>query len=105
MMLTSTLTAASQTTPPARVRELLNLRPGDKIGYVIDGEDVRLVNASADQTDDPVIDGFLAFLGREMEAHPERISAVPASLLSRAQELWAKVSIDHDAPIEGAIEL
>lgn len=52
-----------------------------------------------------MIDGFLEFLGRDMEAHPERISTVPVSLFARAQELWAKVSIDHDAPIEGAIEL
>lgn len=52
-----------------------------------------------------MIEGFLAFLGRDLEAHPERISAVPVSLLARAQELWAKVSIDHDVPIEGAIEL
>lgn len=104
-MLTSTLTAASQTTPPARVRDLLHLEPGDKIGYIIDGEEVRLVNASEDRRDDPVIEGFLAFLARDMEAHPERISPVPESLLARAQELWAKVDIDHDAPIEDAIEL
>lgn len=104
-MLTSKLTSASQTTPPARVREILHLQPGDSIGYIISGEEVRLVNASADQTDDPVIEGFLAFLGRDMESHPERISIIPASLLARAQELWAKVHIDHNAPIDGAIEL
>ena len=104
-LLTSTLTAASQTTPPSLVRELLHLAPGDKIGYVIDGGEVRLVNASEDRRDDPVVEGFLAFLARDLKIHPERISLIPESLLERAEALWARVDIDHDAPIEGAIEL
>lgn len=35
-----TLTSKGQTTVPAEVRELLNLRPGDRIRYVASGERV-----------------------------------------------------------------
>ncbi len=38
----STLTSKGQTTVPAEVREMLNLKPGDKIRYVIYGDKVFL---------------------------------------------------------------
>ncbi|MDB5524622.1 MAG: Regulators of stationary/sporulation expression protein [Rhizobium sp.] len=36
----ATLTSKGQTTVPAEVRELLNLKPGDRIRYVTDGDRV-----------------------------------------------------------------
>lgn len=38
----STLTSKGQTTIPAEVRSVLNLRPGDKIRYVVQGNKVSL---------------------------------------------------------------
>ena len=41
-MLHSTLTSKGQTTIPAPVREALNLKPGDKISYQVEGDRVTL---------------------------------------------------------------
>ena len=38
----STLTSKGQTTIPVEVREALNLRPGDKIRYIVNGGKVSL---------------------------------------------------------------
>jgi len=104
-MLTSKITQRSQTTLPPGVRKVLDLEPGERIGYVIEGGHVRLVNATAFEHDDPVLTKFLAFLQRDLAKHPDRMSAFPASLLERAGVAAAGVAIDHDAPIDGAITL
>jgi len=104
-MLTSKVTARSQTTLPPGVRKVLGLGPGERVGYVIEGNDVRLVNASAAEHDDPVLEHFLDFLKRDLQAHPHRVAAFPASLLERVRAAAAGVEIDHDAPLEGAIAL
>lgn len=107
MMFTSTLTPQSQTTPPAPVRKLLHLEPGDKVGYVVEGDEVRLINATREASDesDPVIEQFLAFLSRDIKNRRGDVQPLPEWLRARAHELVAMVEIDHDAPIEGAIEL
>ncbi len=107
MMFTSTLTPQSQTTPPVAVRRLLHLEPGDKVGYLVEGDEVRLINATREAAgeSDPVIERFLAFLAQDLEKRPDEIQPVPAWLLARARDLVEAVAIDHDAPIEGAIEL
>jgi antitoxin PrlF len=104
-MLTSKITQRSQTTLPPGVRTALGLEPGERLGYMIAGNDVRLVNATALEHDDPVLTKFLAFLQRDMAKHPDRISAFPRSLLDRARAAAEGVAIDHDAPIDGAIAL
>lgn len=104
-VVTSKLTERSQTTLPRAVRTVLGLREGQQLGYVIEGNQVRLVNASSGEHQDPVLDGFLAFLGQDMAGHPERIRAFPAALLARAKAAARGVRIDHDAPIEGAITI
>jgi antitoxin PrlF len=75
------------------------------VGYVIEGNEVRLVNAATLEHDDPVLNEFLAFVARDLAEHPDRISIFPASLLERARALTAGVSVDHEAPITGAIAL
>lgn len=104
-MLTSKLTERSQTTLPPGVRRVLDLDPGERIGYIIEGNDVRLVNASAEETEDPVLSEFLAFLERDMIEHPDRLKPFPKSLLKRARALTANIGIDHGASIDGAIAL
>jgi antitoxin PrlF len=105
-MLTSKLTERSQTTVPPGVRAALGVGPGERLGYVIQGDEVKLVNASAiEEAEDPVLGRFLEFLATDLAVHPERITPVPASLLERARELTAGVEIDHDAPIDGVTAL
>lgn len=102
---TSKLTDRSQTTLPRAVRTVLGLEAGARLGYVIEGNNVRLVNASALEDEDPVLEKFLAFLGRDMAENPDRIEAFPESLLRRARKVTEGVAIDHDAPLDGAVDL
>lgn len=105
-MLTSTLNQRSQVTVPAAVRSALGLRPGDRLGYMIQGDQVTLVNASAiEKAEDPILDSFLAFLATDLADHPERITPVSASLLARARGLTSDVAIDHDAHMDGETAL
>lgn len=105
-VVTSKVTERSQTTLPPSVRTVLGLKKGERLGYVIEGSNVRLINASAaEEHEDPVLDGFLAFLARDMKENPSRVKPFPAALLRRARELTGDVEIDHGAPIEGATAL
>lgn len=104
-VITSKVTERLQTTLPPAVRTVLGLQPGERIGYVIEGSEIRLVNASALEHEDPVLDRFLTFLGRDLAKHPDRLSAFPASLLQRVRTIASGVTIDHEAPIDGAIAL
>jgi len=40
------MTAKGQITLPVAIRKRLGLKPGDKVGFVRDGEEIRLVNVS-----------------------------------------------------------
>jgi antitoxin PrlF len=42
-MQTSTVTSKGQVTIPADVRKRLGLQPGDHVGFIVDGDEVRLV--------------------------------------------------------------
>ena len=42
-MQTSTLTTKGQVTIPADVRRRLGLHPGDRVAFIVDGDEVRLV--------------------------------------------------------------
>ena len=46
-MVTSTLTSKNQTTIPAKVREFLDLKPGDRLGFEIEDGIVVLKKVSA----------------------------------------------------------
>jgi antitoxin PrlF len=100
-MLTSKVTERSQTTLPAGVRAALGIGPGERLGYVIEGNEVRLVNASALEHQDPVLDGFLSFIAGDIARHPDHVAPFPPALLERAKALTAGIEIDHDEPIEG----
>ena len=104
-MLTSKLTERSQTTLPPGVRKVLELEPGERVGYVIRGDKVELVNASSALNYDPLLDGFLDFVERDIAAHPGRIQPFPAQLINRIRKATRGVKIDHDAEIEGVTAL
>lgn len=43
VMIESSITAKGQTTLPVRVREALSVQPGDRVRYVIQGDEVRIL--------------------------------------------------------------
>ena len=104
-MLKSKVTARSQTTLPSGVRKVLGLEPGEQLGYIIEGNGVRLVNASTLENEDPVLTSFLAFLARDLKEHPENVALFPAALLERARAAADNVDIDHEKDIEDAIDI
>ncbi len=55
-MPTTTLTSRGQTTIPKSIRDALRLQPGDRVEFVLDGEEVILRRAGADLT---ALDGLL----------------------------------------------
>lgn len=96
----STLTDRYQTTVPETVRRVLRLGKRDKLHYSIrpSGE-VVLSRAATVPASDPVLDAFLAFLARDMAAHPEQLQALDAGLASKLQSLVGGVEIDLDAAL------
>ncbi|MGQ0563150.1 MAG: type II toxin-antitoxin system PrlF family antitoxin [Gemmatimonadota bacterium] len=105
-MLTSKITERSQTTVPSGVRAALGLRPGERLGYIIQGDEVKLVNASAvEDAGDPVLAQFLEFLASDIAAARNHVAPFPTALLERARALTSSVVIDHDAPVEGVTAL
>jgi antitoxin PrlF len=91
----STLTDRYQTTVPDAVRRALKLRKRDKIRYVVrpDGA-VLLTRAETDEESDPVVRKFLAFLARDMEAHPTQIRGIDPALVRRVRSLVKGVKVD-----------
>ena len=63
------------------------------------------MSASMRKHDDPVLEKFLALVGRDLELHPDRVAVFPASLLARARAMTSGIIVDHESPIEGAIAL
>ena len=59
-MIVSRITAKSQTTIPRAVRAALGVKPGDDIGYEIDGMVVTITRARRDAAD-PFQSNFSAF--------------------------------------------
>lgn len=104
-MLTSKITERSQTTVPAGVRAALGLRSGERLGYIIQGDEVKLVNASAvEEVDDPVLERFLGMLTASIEK-ADHVAPFPPSLLERARAITEGIKIDHDSPIDGVTAL
>ena len=104
-LIASKITARSQTTLPPGVRKVLGVGPGDRVGYVIEGFEVRLVNIEEHAHTDPTLAPFLALLGRDIAEHPERLRGFPRELLARAKRLTTRIPINHDAPLDGAVAL
>jgi antitoxin PrlF len=104
-LIASKITARSQTTLPPGVRKVLGVGPGDRVGYLIEGFEVRLVNLDEPTHTDPALAPFLELLGRDIAAHPERLNVFPRELVARIERLTTGVPIDHDASLDGAVAL
>ena len=96
----SSLTDRYQTTVPEIVRRFLRLDRRDKIHYRIKptGE-VVMERASAEDEEDPAFGPFLAFLARDIEAHPETLRSFSPEFVRRVRSLTQDVEIDLDAPL------
>jgi antitoxin PrlF len=101
---TSKLSNRAQTTIPRAVRDALDLHPGDRVGYVIDGNVVRLVKVNEVAHHDPALELFLALLQRDIIARPEHVIGFPAELRARMTTLSLGVPVDHLAPIDGTVD-
>ena len=105
-MIESVITAKSQTTLPSGVRKALGVGPGDRLAYIVEGDRAVIMKAeTSDAHDDPVADAFLAFLERDMAAHPERLAALTTELIERARKLTDGIEVDLDAPLEGDVAI
>lgn len=101
----SKITSQGQTTVPKDIRDVLHVAEGDELKYSLD-ENGRVILSRADaEIEDPIITRFLSFLATDMLEHPERISALPEGLLSRAAALTEGMEINLDEPIEGEVDL
>ena len=97
---TSKLTARSQTTIPASVRDAMNLQPGENIEYaVLPGGQVLMTRQESVGEADPVIAVFLNFLAEDMRNNPANLKPLDHSLLARATSLTTDVDVDLDAPL------
>jgi AbrB family looped-hinge helix DNA binding protein len=76
----SKVTAKGQTTLPQAVRAALDLRPGDRVRYVLLGNEVRLVKVRPAAE----LAGLLARPGRKPVALREMDEAIAAAAAERA---------------------
>lgn len=100
----SKITTKGQTTIPKAVRQALGVSYGGEIAYVIE-EGGRVSLFATEEETDPVIDGFLTFLARDMARNPSQISAFPAGLAERMTRLTAGMSVDFNEHIDGDVTL
>jgi antitoxin PrlF len=101
--LTSKLSNRAQTTFPKVVRQVLDLHPGDRVAYVIDGQVIHVVKMVDVAHHDPALEPFLALLKHDLVARPDRVVAFAAEFRARMDALSVGVVIDHDAPIDGTV--
>lgn len=95
----STLTDRFQTTVPSSVRQALQLEKKDKIKYAIQSDGSVVISRAAAPQNDPIIGEFLAFIGRDTQANPEKIAPLSISMRESVDALVQGVDIDLDAPL------
>jgi antitoxin PrlF len=100
----STISSKGQTTVPKSVRQALGVNEGDQIAFRVDEAGVTIRRAE-ETRDDPAIASFLSFLSKDIQAHPEKLQAFPASLAERIASLTNGVEFDPEAEIDGDVEL
>lgn len=102
----STITAKGQTTIPKAVRQVLGVDYGGRIAFRIDDQHRVYVERVTEETSDPVVDRFLAFLARDMAEHPgTSIVTLPTTLRDRIAALTEGMDVDLDAEIDGDVSL
>jgi antitoxin PrlF len=96
-------------TVPAAVRKALDLAPGDRLVWEIQGEEAIVrrtgVGAVEEEQDDPALEPFLRLLANDIKAHPERLRGIPEELYRRLMAITADVEVDPNETFEGAVYL
>jgi len=103
----STITAKGQTTIPKSVRQALGVDYGGRISFRVDDQRrVYVEKATAVESEDPVVERFLAFLAQDMAKHPDAsIVNLPAGLRDRIAALTDGIPVDLDAEIDGDVAI
>lgn len=102
----STITAKGQTTVPKVVRQALGVDYGGRIAFFVDDQHRVYVEKATAEASDPVVDGFLEFLARDMTKHPgSSVVALPATLRDRIVALVGNIDVDLDEEIDGNVAL
>jgi antitoxin PrlF len=87
----------------------LRIEKGDLLEYEIHGEEAvirRGIAPSEEAGNDPVVGAFLEFLARDIATHPDRLTSLPPELLKEIERLThSGGAVDHDEPLDGAVEL
>ena len=96
---TSKLTDRYQTTVPSGVRKQLNLQKGDRIRYCVEQDGRIFLEPVRDVGDDPALGPFLDFLEKDIQAHPEKITAFDRGVKDRVDELVSGVELDLDSEL------
>jgi antitoxin PrlF len=105
LALVSRVTSRAQTTLPSGVRKALHLEAGDKVAYTIQGDQAVIRKAATDEPEDPELGRFLHLLARDIAEGTGHVRAMPPTLRRRILSVTGGIAIDHDAAIDGAIEL
>ncbi|MBB5274227.1 antitoxin PrlF [Rhizobium rosettiformans] len=101
----STITDKGQTTIPKPIRDALGVGYGGRIAFSLDENNRVIVERDDADEQDPVLDGFLDLLARDMAARPEAFGEIPSGLRARMEALTAGADVDLDAPIKGEVDL
>jgi antitoxin PrlF len=102
----STITDKGQTTIPKSIRDALGVGYGGRIAFSLDAQNRVYVERDDADEDDPVLDGFLDLMARDMATRPEQAFAeISPALRARMEALTAGGEVDLDAPIDGEAEL
>ena len=102
----STITDKGQTTIPKPIRDALGVGYGGRIAFSLDEKNRVSVERDDVEDDDPVLDGFLDFLAKDMAARPgDAFMEIPPGLRGRIAALTEGAEIDLDAPIDGEVAL
>ncbi len=65
------------------------ISPGQMLISVVD-------EATAPESDDPVVEAFLGFLAKDMQSNPKRIGPLSQAATSRARKLTKNIVVDDN---------
>lgn len=101
----ATVTGKGQMTVPKPVRDILGIRPGDRVRFRIDGDQVSLHRVTDEDDEDPAMTAFLTFLAADMTHRPQAIGPLTPDLAERIADLVDGIAFDPDEDIDGVVAL
>lgn len=93
----TTVYEKGQTTLPVDVRRALGVAAGDSVTFSVEGDGtVRLKKTVDEGAEDHALTAFLELLADDLQARPQVITGLTASLEARLRDLTAGTHIDRD---------